>query len=132
MNLSNGRSWSNERLNYISKSLPKFEHAINVSGNLDSDKQGGVYRDYFQAESYEISSYPEDKVYSNPSMDIIIDLDADISQISKECFQKFDLVIQTWHENLVPTFLRRNPDLIHALGELFRRIAKHLHQEDHL
>ena len=25
-------------------------------------------------------------------MDIIIDLDADISQISKECFQKFDLV----------------------------------------
>ena len=92
MYLSNGRSWSNERLNYISKSLPKFEHAINVSGNLDSDKQSGVYRDYFQAESYEISSYPDDKAYSNPNAQITIDLDADTSQIGKEIWQKYDLV----------------------------------------
>jgi hypothetical protein len=92
MKLSNGRSWSNDRLRHIAKSLPNFEHAINVSGNLDSDKQGGLYRDYFQVENYEISSYPDDKAYSNPLMQINIDLDADISQINKEHFQKYDLV----------------------------------------
>jgi SAM-dependent methyltransferase len=92
MKLSNGRSWSNDRLKHIAKSLPNFEHAINVSGNLDSDKQGGLYRDYFQVENYEISSYPDDKAYSNPLMQINIDLDADTSQINKEHFQKYDLV----------------------------------------
>lgn len=92
MKVSNGRSWSNDQLKHIAKSLPNFEHAINVSGNLDSDKQGGLYRDYFQVENYEISSYPDDKAYSNPLMQINIDLDADTSQINKEHFQKYDLV----------------------------------------
>jgi len=90
--LSNGRCWSNERLRHISKLLPESENSLNVSGNLDSDKQGGLYQDYFNSKNYEISSYPEDKAYSNPSMEIVIDLDADVSQISEKYFQKFDLV----------------------------------------
>ena len=92
MHLANGRSWSNERLKYISKLLPKFEYAINVSGHLDSDKEGCLYREYFKAKNYEISRYPDDKVYSNPNVQITIDLDADSSQIGEEHFQKYDLV----------------------------------------
>ena len=48
MRFSNGRSWSNERLRYIAKSLPTFENALNVSGNLDSGKEENFYRNYFK------------------------------------------------------------------------------------
>ena len=92
MGLSNGRSWSNSRLRFIAESLPRFENALNVSGNLDSDKEGHLYQYYFKTEKYNISSYSNDKSYSNPQNQIIIDLDEDKSKIAKEHFQKYDLV----------------------------------------
>ena len=92
MGLSNGRSWSNSRLRFIAESLPRFENALNVSGNLDSDKEGHLYRYYFKAEKYSISSYTIDKSYSNPLKQIEINLDEDKSKIAKEHFQKYDLV----------------------------------------
>ena len=92
VSVHNGRSWSNHQLREIATKLPNFENGINVSGNLDSDKEGDLYRHYFKIKNYQISSYPEDKAYSNPNTEIVIDLDADTSQIRKECLGKYDLV----------------------------------------
>jgi hypothetical protein len=90
--LSNGRSWSNDRLRFIAKSLPNFKNALNISGNFDSDKQGEVYQNYFKAEKYIISSYVGDKTYSNPSKLFELDLDDDISKVASEHSKNYDLV----------------------------------------
>lgn len=92
MRLSNGRSWSNNRLKDIGKSLPLFENALNVSGNLDLDKEGDTYKNYFKALKYNISSYPKDKTFSNPEKLIEIDLDEDACQVTSKHFEKYDLV----------------------------------------
>jgi len=92
MNINNGRQWSNKILKEIARSLPKFENAINVSGFLDSDKAGGIYRNYFDVKNYEVSKYTGDTLYSNPKSEILIDLDADINQLNKSYIGKYNLV----------------------------------------
>jgi hypothetical protein len=88
----NGRNWSNEQLKKLSKNLPEFRNAINVSGHLDSDKDGGFYRNYFKSNFYKISSYQLDGAYSNPNSQILLDLDSDISQINANDRGMYDLI----------------------------------------
>lgn len=90
--LSNGREYSNKELKFISKSLPKFSNGLNVSGNLDEDKQGGFYKNYFRVNNWYISSYVGDSTYSNPCKQIELDLDEATTRIDQIHFQKYDLV----------------------------------------
>lgn len=92
MNINNGRNWSNRTLKEIAMSLPGFEKAINISGFLDSDKAGGVYRNYFDIKNYEVSKYTGDSLHSNPNSEIFIDLDSDVSKLNKSCLGKYNLV----------------------------------------
>ena len=50
------RSWSNRELRLLG---PHFEGSvINVSGKVDGDKEGGLYRTYFpSASEYYVSNY---------------------------------------------------------------------------
>lgn len=54
--LKNARIWSNKEMKKIAEI---FEgDIINISGEFDNDKQGGVYRGYFvNAQAYRISNY---------------------------------------------------------------------------
>jgi hypothetical protein len=92
LRLNNGRSWSNERLKFISKSLPEFNNALNCSGHLDLDKQGSYYQSYFKVEKYTISSFENDSTYSNPKKLFLLNLDEDCEKVSEEHYQNYDLI----------------------------------------
>jgi hypothetical protein len=62
------RAWSNDLLRAIGSRLVSCESLLNVSGWLDSDKEGGRYRDYFpHVKRYEISNHPNDAKKGLPS-----------------------------------------------------------------
>jgi len=84
------RIWSNEVLRSIA---PLFSgDVINVSGWLDEDKVGGIYRDYFvRARSYYVSNYKGSKgIEVNPSANFFIDLTAE--SLPNDLLGKFDVV----------------------------------------
>lgn len=92
MQINNGRNWSNKALKELAMNFPRFDNAINVSGFLDSDKAGNIYKNYFKAQNYDISRYLGDSAQSNPNTEILIDLDSDINKINKSYLNKYDLV----------------------------------------
>ncbi len=83
------RLWSN-------RELRRFAHlftgdVVNVSGWRDSDKEGGLYKDYFKnAKSYTITNYKsEAKGYQGFDNEIFLDLE---KPLPKELIRKFDVV----------------------------------------
>lgn len=82
--LKNARIWSN-------KELKKIEHllqgeVINVSGELDRDKMGGIYKEYFaKANTYSISNYEPFHV----EKEVILDLE---KKLPEDMQKKWDVV----------------------------------------
>lgn len=71
--LYNARTWSNIELKEIFRDLEG--DVINVSGEFDKDKEGGVYKDYFpKAKSYSISNYEAMGIDN----EIILDLEKEL------------------------------------------------------
>lgn len=85
---STARVFSNIELR---KFATLFEgHVINVSGYLDSDKEGSTYKTYFKnCKSYTISNYKGEKGFTDKQNEIFIDLESDLPQ---ELKGKFDVV----------------------------------------
>jgi hypothetical protein len=84
------RLWSNDELKYVLDKINNYNNVVNVSGWKDSDKEGGLYRDYFsKAAEYRISNYPDDKEKGvSSSNDIPIDLS---QELSHSLINKFDI-----------------------------------------
>ena len=82
--LKNARIWSNNILKEVCKNLKGS--VINVSGELDSDKEGGHYKDYFlEADSYVVSNYVE----CGYNGEIILDLE---EELPTSLINKYDVV----------------------------------------
>ncbi len=85
---STARKFSNLELR---KFAPLYEgHIINVSGYLDSDKEGNTYKSYFtKSKSYTISNYKGEKGLTHKENEVFIDLESDLPE---ELKGKFDVV----------------------------------------
>lgn len=83
------RVWSNDELRKIGHLFDGS--VINVSGKVDSDKCGGVYRSYFpKAKEYFVSNYNSDKSAKPPEKwDFNINLD---ENIDPQFVGRFDVV----------------------------------------
>lgn len=81
------RHWSNHELKRIA---PIFTgNVINVSGWRDSDKDGGIYRDYFSgATSYSISNYSGERGLTGVAGELFFDLEA---ALPEQYSRKFDV-----------------------------------------
>lgn len=81
------RRWSNSELKKISSYVSG--DVINVSGWRDSDKKGGVYRNYFSYSSSYVVSNIEGYAGKSAVGDIFLDLE---TELSSELMRKFDAV----------------------------------------
>lgn len=80
------RRWSNRELR---KFAPIFHgRVVNVSGWTDTDKEGGLYKDYFcNASDYYITNYKaEQKGMQNQDNEIFLDLEGDVPHELKNSF----------------------------------------------
>lgn len=82
--LKNARIWSNNELAKIAEVFSG--DIINVSGELDRDKSGGVYKDYFvNADTYSISNYKP----FNLEREIVLDLE---KELQEQYYKRWDVV----------------------------------------
>ena len=84
--LKNARIWSNEELKRICKCFNAGD-TINVSGEMDTDKQGGEYKNYFVGvKKYDVSNYTP----CGYKDEIILDLE---KQLSSSMVKAYDTVL---------------------------------------
>lgn len=81
------RRWSNSELKKIARLASG--QVINVSGWRDSDKEGGVYRDYFSSSSSYVVSNIEGYAGKSTAGDIFLDLEM---ELPSELIGKYDVV----------------------------------------
>jgi hypothetical protein len=76
------RVWSNQELKKLAPLCAGS--VINVSGWVDSDKEGGFYKDYFSnATSYAISNYPGERGFQGDHNEIALDLEKELPEYLK-------------------------------------------------
>lgn len=83
------RAWSNKELKRFSKYLRG--DIVNVSAWIDSDKEGGFYKDYFpSATSYTITNYKtEARGFQGKKGELFLNLEEDLPE---DLIGKFDVV----------------------------------------
>lgn len=78
MGYTNVRLWSNEDVRKVGELLGHLHGIINVSGDLDEDKYGSHYRNYFNTAKYDISNYESDDFRGGSGDSLKIDLEKPI------------------------------------------------------
>lgn len=110
------RCWSNDRLREIGAAVRGCESMLNVSGRLDSDQDGGRYRDYFASiPLHRVSNHPDDSANRvNHFTDRSIDLDRENAKRAVENYD--DLRDQTEAERAY-----RPPTALETIAPITRR-----------
>ena len=104
---SKSRRWLNFKLRKIGKELKG--DILNVSSGWDSDKEGGLYKDYFpNASSYSVSNQTKKR-----ENDLILDLEKPLNKMLEK---RFDVVVSI-------TVLEHVFDCIRAF-EILCRLSK--------